>query len=131
MEQDILAGREPGMPAWLIEAGHITGHSTRCHTILNRTRVTHKRIQLIVLTTDPAGKANRRGKPQTPTPLKTMKTKFMYILAAGSAISLTACHKTYNCTGIVNGQVEALSKAKAPERCKRNCSQSNGTVEVN
>ncbi len=65
-----------------------------------------------------------------------MKTKFMYILMASVAISLTACYKTYNCscdagTGIVNGQVSAVSKSKALKRCKSNCSQSNGTVEVN
>lgn len=65
-----------------------------------------------------------------------MKTNFMYILMASVAVSLAACSKTYNCscdagTGLVNGQVKALSKAKAFERCKSNCSHSNGTVAVN
>lgn len=64
-----------------------------------------------------------------------MKTNMLYAFAASALLMLGACHKTYNCTfkpssGIVNGQVKAISKSKAQDRCNKNCNSGEATVTL-
>lgn len=54
-----------------------------------------------------------------------MRTNILFALAACLVLTLPSCQKTYTCscesTGYPTGQVKAISKKRALERCGNNC----------
>lgn len=54
-----------------------------------------------------------------------MKANILFALVACLAVILPSCHKTYTCGcepyGQATGQVKAMSKKRALERCSSTC----------